>query len=208
MNQLSAIVVCGGKSSRMGRDKAFLTLGAQTFLSRIVSEIRGVASEVFVTIGSKDPRPFYAEVGHLAKIVGYSVELGSPMSGLVATVGSVKTPFFALIGCDMPLIKSQVVSHIHNKCVGHSAAVPRWADSGVLEPLCAVYSTEQVIGVLDELLAQKRFRLIDLIGALSDVVYVSTDELSRIDASLDSLRNVNTAEEYLSLLESQCLWRH
>lgn len=197
---LSAVVVCGGRSTRMGRDKAFLTLCGKTFLLRVVLELRKLTEEIFVTVGSKNPEPYIREVSGLASVIGYAFEFGSPMSGLAATIDQISGAYFALVGCDMPLVRAEVVRYLYTKCLGRAAAVPRWPQSGVVEPLCAVYSTKSVRSVLGELIAQEKFRLVDLIERLSDVEYVSPFELIEIDPQLESLSNVNTPEEYEALV--------
>ncbi len=189
----------------MGVDKAFLRLNGETFLSRIVSELRTLTDQVFITVGSKRPESYAREAGGPVRIVGYTLEFGSPLSGLAAAVDFIETPYFALVGCDMPLVKAKLIRYLHDACLGHSAAVPRWDASGVLEPLCAVYHTPSVRLVLRCLLDEEKFRLIDLIATLPDVVYVPTSRLAVVDPNLSSLKNVNTPQEYALLLNGEYL---
>jgi molybdopterin-guanine dinucleotide biosynthesis protein A len=200
---LSAVVACGGKSTRMGVDKAFLRLNGETFLSRIVSELKILTSQVFITVGSKRPEGYVWEAGGPVRIVGYTLELGSPLSGLVAAVDYIETPYFALVGCDMPLIKAELIGYLYSACLGHSAAVPMWDASGVLEPLCAVYHTPSVRLGLWRVLDEGKFRLIDLIATLPDAAYVPTSRLTTVDPDLNSLKNVNTPQEYAFLLNTE-----
>jgi len=195
---LSAAVLAGGLSKRMGTDKAFLEYRGRPFVSVIAEEMFKVSSEVLVVIGRKEESKFRSVLDKRAKVINDSYDFVNPMAGMLSAFPRVSKDYVAFVGCDAPLMKASVIEFLHRAAIGHSGAVPRW-ENGQIEPLCAVYNASQAEKAGLEALARREVGCSYLIALLKDVNYVQVEGLRRFDPNLAFLRNVNFREDYLAL---------
>ncbi|MBX9788667.1 MAG: molybdenum cofactor guanylyltransferase [Pirellulales bacterium] len=189
------VVLCGGQSKRMGRDKGSLPFGDESLLQRVVRQLHGVVAPI-VVVGSSDATlPAFA----------MDVEVASdqrpgrgPLEGLrigLAALAS-RASFAFVVGCDYPFVLPAFIARMKSLAVGHDAAVVRFAER--LHPLAGVYRTA-LSARADELLTVGKPRLLDLIAA-SHVRLVGPDELLDADPQLLSLQNVNSPADYAAAL--------
>jgi len=185
----AAIVLCGGLSRRMGRDKASLPFGPETLLERTVRLVREVVPEVVVVTrdGAPPPGPF-----PIARDAGRG-----PLDGLASGLKSVRAGRAFLTACDAPFLKPELIRRLLDLARGHDAAVP--LVDGFHMTTCAVYA-RTVLPVAERLLAAGRLRPLFLIEAV-DARIVSSDELRDIDPLLESFHNTNTPEQYAEALK-------
>jgi len=136
--QLSVAILAGGHSMRMqGKDKAFLSLNGLPFIRLISNQMLQVSDDVLVLIGSKDEKRFTDNVSENVIVAKDRYNFGTPVSGMLTACELVKNLYIAFVGCDMPLVRAGVIKYLHERALGHSAAVPMW-ESGETEPLCSV----------------------------------------------------------------------
>lgn len=193
------VILCGGRSSRMGQPKAWLPLGPEVMLQRVVRVIReSVDAVVVVAAPGQDLPSLPADV----LVVRDPIEGKGPLAGLVAGLtalqGRVEVTY--LSACDVPLLKSAFVGRVLAGLAGgaHRAAVP--LVEGCPHPLAAAYHLT-VLPTAAAFLAAGRLRLTDLLAALP-TRYLAAAELAEADPALESLRNVNTPEEYAAVARS------
>lgn len=194
----SVIVLAGGRSTRMGRDKAFLLYRGRAFISTIVKEALEVSDEVIVVVGPKRRGRFARILPDTVSIVSDSYHVDNPMGGVLSAFEHVKNPYAAVLACDLPLVKSEALRFLHRKALGHSAAVPVW-DHGASEPLCAVYSVRETkeAGLLALNAGQIGPRR--MLSFLRDPQFVNVSELRDYDRDLGSLLNINSRNDYRKL---------
>lgn len=200
---MSAIVLAGGKSARMGSDKAFLKLNGRTFVSILTDELMKVSDDIIVVIGKKMVRKFKEVLHPSIKIMRDDYYLGSPASGIATGLDHVKYPMTAIVACDLPLLKAKVINFLHSRAIGHSATVPIWPN-GDIEPLYAVYNTAEAKQA--HFRATLKFNVIGprhIITEMKDVNYVSVSELRILDRNLESLTNINRRKDYTTLVLNQ-----
>lgn len=207
---ISAILLAGGKSSRMGKDKAFLKLG-QEFVYRIANEMLKVSSDLIVVIGKKEKEPFEAVFKNLefdghdpasVRILNDEYDLQNPVGGILTGLENAKYEYAAIVGCDMPLLNSQVINLLSREANGYDCAVPV-REGGETEPLCGVYAARQTIdagllAISDNLIGPKH-----LLSYIPQVNYVKVSALHCIDPNLDSLLNINYPSDYEALLATR-----
>ena len=187
----AGIVLCGGRSSRMGQPKAWLPFGNELMLQRTVRTLRDVVNSVVVVAAPQQDVPALpADV----EIVRDEVDGHGPLQGLAAGLAALegKADAAFLSSCDMPLLTPAFVRRVIETLGERTAAVPRVDDH--LHPLAGAYRLS-VLPHVRAMLAAKQFRLSDLFGRVP-TRYIEAHEL----ADLDSLRNVNTPEEYAAAL--------
>jgi len=184
----------------MGTDKAFLDYRGKTFVALITEEMLRVSGDVLVLIGAKEEEKFRAVLDSRVKVARDSLYLTNPLGGMLSSVSLVSNDYAAYLACDAPFVKADVIDYLHRCCTGHDAAVPIWPDRRI-EPLCAVYRVQQAQQAGLKAVSSNQPSIRDLVSFLRDVSYVRVDELKRFDPILESLRNVNSMEEYKALKE-------
>jgi molybdenum cofactor guanylyltransferase len=189
-----AIILCGGKSTRMGRDKAWLPFGPhEAMLQRVVrflSEVVSFERIVCVASGGQD-LPRLPE--HVSVACDREPDCG-PLAGLATGLAAIAERADAVFvtGCDVPLLVPALVSRMFERLREHEIAVPD--DGKYIHPLPAVYRTS-VLPAVESQLALGERSLTSVI-ARCDACKVDVDSLRDIDPELSSLANCNTPEDY------------
>ena len=208
--QYAGIVLCGGRSSRMGYPKALLPFGPELMLQRVVRLMSEVVRPIVVVAAPEQELP---PLPGDASVVRDRREGRGPLEGLAA--GLAALPADALgayaTSCDVPLLRPQFVRrmielHSTNEISaheisahetrGHEIVVPR--SGGFHHPLAAVYG-RGVLPHVQRLLAEDRLRPVFLFEAVKTRV-VDEEELREADPDLASLRNLNHPNDYQAAL--------
>jgi molybdopterin-guanine dinucleotide biosynthesis protein A len=189
------IVLCGGKSTRMGTSKALLAFGPETMLQRVVRVLATVVSPIVVVAASDQTLPLLPAD---TIVVRDEQEGRGPLEGLRAGLKalpeSVERAY--VTSCDVPLLVPAFVRRMMELLADHDVAVMEI--DGFTHPLSAVYRRTALPHV-EALLAQNRLRpafLFDLVRTRR----VAPAEMAHADPELVTLRNLNTREEYLEAL--------
>ena len=191
MTQVGGIVLCGGESKRMGRAKAWLPFAGETLLQRVVRRLSEAVSPVVVVAAAAQDLPsLSADV----RIVRDEEKGNGPLQGLAAGLAALQgeaTAAFAS-SCDVPFLLPAFVRRMIELLGEHHACVPQVG--GYRHPLAAVYHTD-VLPTVRSLLAQNRLRPMFLFDAVPTRVVVA-EELVDVDPTFETLRNLNTPEDY------------
>jgi molybdenum cofactor guanylyltransferase len=197
MNSLrvGGIILCGGQSKRMGRAKAWLPFGDETMLERVV-RLMGQAVTPLLVVAAPDqdvPR-LPAEVAVLRDEEKGRGPLMGLAAGLAALEGRADAAY--LSGCDVPFLNPALVRRLIDLLGDHSICIPKVGDYH--HPLAAVYRLA-VAPTVAKLLAADRLRPFYLLESEPTRI-VTAAELSDVDPELQTLRNLNTLEEYEAAL--------
>ncbi|HET9271996.1 MAG TPA: molybdenum cofactor guanylyltransferase [Vicinamibacterales bacterium] len=189
------IVLCGGKSTRMGVPKATLPFGPETMLQRVVRLLATQVSPI-VAVAAADQAlpPLPADV----IVARDEREARGPLEGLRAGLKGLPESVDAayVTSCDVPLLVPAFVEHMLELLGDHDIAVMEI--DGFTHPLSAVYR-RSVLPRVESLLAQDRLRPAFLFDAVR-TRRVSPDEMRVADPDLRTLRNLNTREDYEAAL--------
>ena len=195
MLRTAGIVLCGGQSSRMGRPKAWLPFAGEVMLPRVVRLLgEAVAPVVVVAASGQDVPGLPAGVDVVRDPERGRGPLQGLGAGLEALQGRADAAY--LSSCDVPFLRPAFVRRLIELLGGHAVCVPRVG--GYLHPLAAVYRLE-VAPVAARLLAEDRLRPAFLFDEVPTRI-VEPDELADVDESFQTLRNLNTPEEYEAAL--------
>jgi molybdopterin-guanine dinucleotide biosynthesis protein A len=192
----AAIILCGGKSKRMGQSKADLPFGPERMLQRVVRLAGQAADRVVVVAAADQALPTLADevvVTHDRRPDRGPLE--GLYSGMLAMPGDVD--LFYATSCDVPLLVPQFVRRLFTLIGPHDIAVP--VDGQVHHVLSAVYRL-RLAELIERLLAADQRRLLDLIDRAS-TLRVRVDDMRDIDPQLLTLRNVNEPAQYLAALK-------
>jgi len=186
-----AIVLCGGRSSRMGIPKLSLPFGPEVMLQRIVRIVSRIAQPVVVVAASEQDLPSLPQdVITIRDDEAYQGPLAGLAAGLTALQPYVTAAYAS--SCDVPFLEPAFVRRIYEQLNDHDLVMPQDADHH--HPLAAVYRTS-LAEIIRELLEAGQFRPVALLGRCRAKV-IDVNELRPVDPDLRSLRNLNTREEY------------
>ena len=187
VENVTAFILAGGKSSRMGADKAFLELGGQTFLARAL-ELAGTVTPLVRLLGDKKR---FAAFGTVIEDIYPGC---GPLGGIHAALMSTATDLNVLLAVDLPFITTEFLRYLISRAEGSNAAamVPRVG--GVFQPLCAMYRKE-FVGVAESSLRAGKNK----IGALFHEVnarVIEEEELADAGFQIEIFRNLNTPADW------------
>jgi molybdopterin-guanine dinucleotide biosynthesis protein A len=211
---ISAIVLAGGKSTRMGKDKAFLEYDPSCFIDRISKEMLKLTNDLIVVIGKKDRLQFELVFGSLGsslagnafRILNDKYELDNPLGGMLTGFEVARNQHASVVACDMPLVNHNVIGFLYNLGSGYECAVPMWENCDI-EPLCAVYDARRSLEAGLSAVKDGKIGPKHLVSYLQKVNYVPVSQLRNLDPELRSLLNINSPKEYEDLLLSLSIRR-
>lgn len=187
VDPVTAFILAGGKSSRMGQDKAFMQLGRQTLLQRALELARTVGGE---------PRI----VGNAAKFAAFAPvvedvypECG-PLGGIHAALSTTPSDLNLMIAVDLPFLQPDFLKHLLSRSRESGAVVVVPRGGGRLQPLCGVYR-QGFAAVAERSLRAGRNKIDPLFAAVHTCI-IEPDELKQNGFSEQLFRNVNTQEDW------------
>jgi molybdenum cofactor guanylyltransferase len=189
------IVLCGGKSTRMGTSKALLPFGDETMLQRVVRLLSEVVTRIVIVAAADQELP--ALPPHVT-VTRDERDGRGPLEGLRAGLKALPDDVERayVTSCDVPLLVPAFARQMLDLSRGYDVAVMQI--EGFTHPLSAVYA-QTTLAPIEGLLAQDRLRpafLFDLVKTRR----VRPDEITA-DPDLRTLRNLNTPEDYDRALE-------
>jgi molybdopterin-guanine dinucleotide biosynthesis protein A len=193
----AVIILAGGHSSRLGQNKALAHLAGKPLIIHVLDRLRTVGDEFLVSIGKAQALDDYRRVLPTdVKVIQDSVDFHGPLAGFITALAECKSDSCFLAACDMPFIEPRVVEFLFERPRTAAAAVPRWQSSR-LEPLHAIYACDSAKAVGNQITGLGARRMIDLVSSVHPVTFVSVEsEVSFIDSSLRTFRNLNTPEDF------------
>ncbi|HSK10775.1 MAG TPA: NTP transferase domain-containing protein [Vicinamibacterales bacterium] len=198
MPAATGVVLAGGRSSRMGRPKAWLSFDGQPLIRRIVAALREQFAEVVVVAASGQDLPEMP-----ARVVHDTVASQGPAraihDGLAAASGEVAF----VTSCDAASLNAPLIAHLVSRSPGHDVVVPCWR--GRYQPLHAVYRST-VLPVLGAQLQRGELRPVFLFDKVR-TCRIGADEIRRFDPDGDSFANINTPQDYADALKRHELAR-
>jgi len=186
MDDITAFVLAGGQSSRMGTDKAFVELEGRTLLARALDLVKLVTSDVHI-LGSNEQ---FAAFG--AVVEDQFVKCG-PLGGIHAALRSSSAQLNLILAVDMPFVRAEFLRYLAGLARTSAAIVTVPRAAGNWQPLCAIYRTP--FAVIAETALQQGRNKIDPLYREVEVQVIEEIEIERKGFPPDMFRNLNTPEE-------------
>jgi molybdopterin-guanine dinucleotide biosynthesis protein A len=183
---VTAFVLAGGKSSRMGSDKAFLRLGDETLLSQALKVAGAVAGEVRIVGDAKKFAGFGRVIEDVYRDRG-------PLGGIHGALASSTTELNLILAVDLPFAGAKFLEYLLLRARESGAMVTVPRAGGGLQPLCAAY-LHGFAEVAEQSLREGKNK-IDPLFARVETRVIEEDELVRAGFSPEMFRNLNTPEE-------------
>jgi molybdopterin-guanine dinucleotide biosynthesis protein A len=184
--RVSAVVLAGGKSRRLGVDKALLKLDGELLLARILRTLAKLSDDLLVVADDR------AKLAHLEAPVVPDVLPGrGALGGIYSGLQSMRYPRGLLVACDMPMLNPELLRYMILLSSSFDVVIPRIGDN--VEPLHAVYS-KACAGPIAEILQRGDARIVDFFPRVH-VRYVEQGEIEAFDPQLLSFFNINEPED-------------
>jgi molybdenum cofactor guanylyltransferase len=193
-----AIVLAGGRSARMGRDKATLPIGDTTLLERVVTQLHRSFSPLIVVAARQADQPAVIDAAARDVILirdeaAYQGPVHALRAGLAAGAGE----YAFVASCDLPLVRAEVALKLCAMLEDRDAVVARVG--GRLQMLHAVYRRRRCLTALEAMEARGERRLHAIVDQIRARI-VEEAEMRLIDPALESFFNVNTPQDYRAAL--------
>ena len=187
MTQFAGIVLCGGRSSRMGRPKAWLPFGDELLLQRTVRTLSEVVSPIVVVAGPGQELPALPANVEIARD---DREYLGPLNGLAAGLAALegKADAAYLSSCDAPFLRCGFVRRIVERLGSADVCIPE--AGGYRHPLAAAYRLA-VLPTALSLLNAGRLRPM-FVSDMHQTQILTEVDFADVDPKLESLRNINT----------------
>ena len=204
-DDVTGFVLAGGKSSRMGRDKAVLSLDGRTLLERALATVGDVVREVFIL----GPKALYGSFGKAIEDIYPGC---GPLGGIHAALTHLArqkrdehsgAQLALIIAVDTPFLSSEFLSYMAERAAESGAAVTTPEIGGYTQPLCAVYSqeflpiTQKALGGGNSSENEKKsreYKIVPLFPAAKTLV-IGEPELKRFAFTPEMFENLNTPED-------------
>lgn len=199
MEPLTVLILAGGRSTRMGRDKAWLELAGAPLVEQVATRLLPLAREIIFS--ANDPGAFDELIRRLPLPAKVAVDVhgdAGPLAGLHAGLSAATNNLVFAVATDMPFVNRRLVEVMAVACRQADAVVPRVQVPGFAmpqpEPLHALYR-KSCLPAIEAALNSGRRRVASFLEDV-DVCYLDEDVLRQVDPELRSFRNVNTPDDW------------
>jgi molybdopterin-guanine dinucleotide biosynthesis protein A len=183
----TAVILAGGKSSRIGRNKALLDFGGEPLIGRIHRILNTAFRRVLISANDEDTYRFLD-----APVIPDIFPGGGSLAGIHSGLLTCSSQHCFFVACDMPFINIELIRYLHSLIDGNDVVIPV-SDQGY-EPLHAFYS-RQCLSYIQSQLEQGDLKIIDFFP-LVKLREITRDELRLYDPEELSYFNINTADKY------------
>jgi molybdopterin-guanine dinucleotide biosynthesis protein A len=186
MQVVSCIVLAGGRSSRLRMDKAFLEVGGQPIIERIVDRLVKIGDEVLLVTNTSK------RFAYLGLRMVEDVQPGQgALVGLYSGLRAARNEYSLVVACDMPFLDLRLLRYMILLTPGQDVVIPRMGD--LLEPLHAIYS-QACLEPIERVLARGGRRIVECFPEVR-VRYLDLQEVDILDPEHLSFFNVNTLDD-------------
>jgi molybdopterin-guanine dinucleotide biosynthesis protein A len=187
---VTGIVLAGGRSSRLGRQKALVKIGEKGLIENTVDILVSISQEVLV-VTSKEQLASIASVNLKARIVIDIYSGKAALGGIYTGLTNASMQYGLVVACDMPFLNGALLSYLFNIAPGYDVVVPRV--NGKIELLHAVYS-KNCLDKVKQLLEEDTLQISKLLDMVN-IRYVDDKEIEQFDPDHLSFFNINTLDD-------------
>jgi len=183
---MTGIILSGGKSLRMGENKAFIQVEGIPIIKKIHNLFRELFQEIIIVTNQKE---LFSDFN--SRIFSDLIPDRGVLGGLYTGVFFSTFSYSFCVACDMPFIKKAVVQYLIEKTEGYDVIVPKTSDG--LQPLHAIYS-KNCLNAITKVMEKGNYKILDFYEMVK-IKIVEEDDFISLDPFRESFINVNTPEE-------------
>jgi molybdenum cofactor guanylyltransferase len=183
------IILAGGKSKRLGRNKLNEVIGGITLINRVINVLSAFDGEIILVTAEDSSLPdtfTYAKISKVQDLYPGKGMIGGIITGLSAS----KNFYNLVVASDMPFLSPALIRYMISNAKGNDLVA--YKNQNELEPLHAIY-TKNCLPILEEIMLKDR-RIFELLGQVK-VRYLSSAEINQYDTKKISFFNVNTESD-------------
>ena len=185
-SQLTGFVLAGGKSTRMGQDKAAVTLNGRTLLEHTLAALREVCGDVAI-LGR------HALYGALGPVYEDIFPECGPLSGIHAALTNSQTKFNLIIAVDTPFLSPAFLSYMAERAIATDSVITTPEINGYTQPLCTVYSRD-FLPIAEQALRSGAYKIVPLFPQDKTLV-IHEPELRQFAFAENMFENLNTPDD-------------
>ncbi|HMG34322.1 MAG TPA: molybdenum cofactor guanylyltransferase [Blastocatellia bacterium] len=190
MAKVAGFIAAGGRSSRMGRDKAWLEIGGRPMIERVIEVVRPVTSSLSVIANDST----YFRLG-LRVLEDTNKGIG-PLEAIRTALANSTESRALIVACDLPLVTTKLFEFLVSIDAKYQAVIPVGRD-GRMETLCGLYARDALECVTK--LIGRGDRMVRLLFSEVSTRFVSFNELKHLPGSEHFFENVNSETDYLKV---------
>ena len=189
-SKVSAVILAGGLSRRLGRDKAIVKVGGIPLICRVIHRIREVAYETVVVVNTVERIPELPLPRSVIPVVDIYSAKGS-LGGIYTGISESTEEWSFVFSCDMPFINLDLLRFMLSVKKGFDVVVP--LVDGRPEPTHALYN-KSCLSHIRQRIEENDLKITNFFGTVR-VMYVNGEELDRLDPERASFFNINTQDD-------------
>jgi len=192
IEDITAVILSGGNSRRMGTNKALLNIGGKSIINRLIDILDSIFFEVLIS--SNNPNTFkFTE----KKIIADIFPNRGPLAGIHSALSSINNKKVFILSCDMPLISDELIQFLCKYRTDKPIILPE--AEGRIQQLCGIYS-KSALNMAENLLSESQRTGSKLKGSIYELIEKLDREVVKVDNlefyHPDIFFNLNTPEDY------------
>jgi len=187
--KLTVVIQAGGKSSRMGKDKALLPFLGTTLIERVIQRVQPIADEILITTNQQENYQFL-NLPLFSDIIPNRGALG----GLYTALKAASNPYTAVIACDMPFVNGKMLMAEKQTLISTNAdiVIPHTGEG--LEPFHSVYRNGTCLPAIKSALSENKWR-VDAWFSQVKLVRFTPQQIRQFDPQMRCFFNINTPDD-------------
>jgi molybdenum cofactor guanylyltransferase len=203
--KVSALILAGGLSRRMGRDKAWLNFVSAPLVEHVARRVLPLADELLFSTNRPDRfPPLLRSLPAPTQLVPDENPGLGPLGGIFAGLNAARNDLMLVLAVDMPFVHIELLSYMARLAGDYQAVVPRVPTedptTSLPEPLCAFYRRSCLAAIAAHL-ATGQYQVVSFLPAVH-TRWVPPEEIARFDPLFASFRNLNTPEDWEAAVRS------
>ena len=195
MEKVTVAILAGGSSKRFCSEKALADFQGSPLISHMVNIAKKLSSEIMIVVSDEEQEAKLREVVPSVRVVvDPPSDVKCALAGALTAFEYTLTQYTLLLPVDTPLASVELLRMMIRMSSGHGAVVPSWP-SGYIEPLHSVYLAEHAYYHGLKVMEEGRYKMSDMLDALKNVLYISTETLKQFDPDMDTFVNFNTPKD-------------
>ncbi|HDP70422.1 MAG TPA: molybdenum cofactor guanylyltransferase [Actinobacteria bacterium] len=187
MEKIAGIILTGGRSSRLGKDKCLLKLGTKTILEDLVGKLSSLCEEVILVSNTLKSHQMSG-----ARVAQDEIPHQGPLGGILAGLKASNCFHNFIVSCDTPFLNLNLARYLIAEAKGFDVVIPE-SQFG-LEPLQAIYSKD-CISYIEDRLRNQDFKIISFFKDVK-IKKIKKDRVTELDPNALSFFNINTFEDF------------
>lgn len=196
IDKITGIILAGGKSSRMGRDKSFIEFSGRPLIEALIDKLSVLFRDLVIITNKPD---CYKQYG--LKIYTDKVKDRGPLGGIYTALAVSGQMYNFIVACDMPFVNLDLINYMISNKEGNDCIIPQW--EGKVEPLFGLYSKKCLFHIESQLKSND-LRIANLFSKVKTMI-IAESEIKRFDLGGSSFTNINTKDDCQYLLKNRCL---